>query len=148
METKRFQVGAGMAALFLAFLTVSCSSEKVSSVPGAKDGESSCSKNSLAAEHVSISSHANSSKFNGCFLNHLRLNGLDALEAKICAYLVIRPNGEVSHAKVKGLDESLSTDLRWCLEQEFWKMNYSGLQFDVSQKIKFPISFKVERVSK
>ncbi|MEX0797955.1 MAG: hypothetical protein WEB87_06335 [Bacteriovoracaceae bacterium] len=105
----------------------------------------SCAENSLEAAHVNISTHASAHKFNGCFANYMGLNDLNELDVNICAFLLVRPDGSVSNAKVTGNHKALSNDLKWCLEQEFWKMNYSKLQFDVPQRIKFPMDFEVRK---
>ncbi|MCO4755786.1 MAG: hypothetical protein KC478_14995 [Bacteriovoracaceae bacterium] len=108
--------------------------------------DSSCKADSIEASHIELATKAMSSKFSGCFSNYLRLNKLDELSVKVCSHLIIHPVGKVVKARVSSNEsKALSNDLKWCLEQELWKMNYSKLQFESSQSVKFPLHFQVRK---
>lgn len=136
---KKYGLNILIISLFLG-----CSTRKESSAP-AKNRHSTCASNSQAASHAAIATRAKSQNFAGCFVNHLKLNHISETRANVCARLTVRANGSVANASVQGDGDSLPNDLRWCLEQELWKMDYSKLQFSVSQKITFPLRFEVRK---
>ena len=110
-----------------------------------REQASTCSAQSQEASHISIATKARAQMFSGCFANYLKLNKIEEIEVKVCNHLTVRANGTVAYARVSGDGADLPTDLRWCLEQQLWGMDYSKLQFSVSQKISFPMHFEVRK---
>ena len=107
---------------------------------------STCKADSIEASHIELATKAMASNFSGCFANYLKLYKLESTQVNICSHLVIYPTGKVAKARVSSNDsKALSNDLKWCLEQELWKMNYSKLQFEFSQSVKFPLKFAVRK---
>lgn len=77
-----------------------------------------------------------------CFQNYLKFEQQKQQQLFTCNQISIRRNGTVSYVQTTSSDKrALPRDLEMCLEQEFWKMNFSGLQIERSYIISFPLNF-------
>lgn len=110
-----------------------------------KKPASLCEAEGMDDKHVSLAIQAMSSKFSGCFKNYFKLYEVESVDLKVCNQITIRQNGSVSRARVIGNGMPISNDLRWCLEQELWKMDFSKLQFERTKRISFPLHFEVRK---
>jgi hypothetical protein len=76
-----------------------------------------------------------------CFRNYLRFETNKKQLIKTCTRLNIKRSGDVSFVNVLGVSpRNVPKDLKMCLEQEYWKMKFSGLQLDKSYSLKFPLN--------
>lgn len=105
----------------------------------------SCRPKTIESRHASIAVRSQASKFAGCLSNYMRLRNLSEFDLAVCADIGVKRDGSVSYASARGAGDSLPNELKWCLEQELWKTDFSKLQFESSQKIRFPIRFEVRR---
>jgi len=110
-----------------------------------------CSDKAQASSHAQIAARANSQAFSGCFKNYLKLNpDAENLSVKFCAHIKTNSQGGVRRASLQdgvfnGDASSFPNDLRWCLEQQLWKLDFSGLQFGSPQILSFPLAFEVRK---
>ena len=59
----------------------------------------------------------------------------------MCTRLNVKRSGKVSFVKVFGVSpKRVPKDLAMCIEQEYWKMAFNGLQLDRSYSVKFPLN--------
>lgn len=119
-----------------------CASEKESLVQNQKPFKS-CASPGLDSRHIRLSTQAKSHKFNGCFANYLKLHKIEHFNLNTCVDMRLDSSGTVSNVSISGDD--LSNDLKWCLTQELWKMNYSKLQLLNATRVKFDLNFKVRK---
>jgi hypothetical protein len=76
-----------------------------------------------------------------CFRNYLRFEKNKKQLIKTCTRLNIKRSGDVSFVNVLGVSpRNVPKDLKMCLEQEYWKMKFSGLQLEKSYSLKFPLN--------
>ena len=122
--------------LLLALFLLSCSSSKDNKV--ASDN-GYCSSNKLLSKHIRIYAQYNMNSLKNCVANYVRMNK-KKLSVTTCNNLTINRFGKASRAKVTGTN--LPTDLKWCIEQAFWKADYSKLQISKKTFVKFPLSFE------
>ena len=123
-------------------LLFSCASEKKKLMQNQKSSVS-CTSPGLDSRHIRLSTQAKSHKFNGCFVNYLKLHKLDYLNLNTCVDMRLDSTGTVSNVSISG--DKLSNDLKWCLTQELWKMGYSKLQLLNATRVKFDLNFKVRK---
>lgn len=128
------------------FSSLSCSNARLESKGrGSSSRGASCVAASQASKHAAISTRMSASRFSGCFLNYLKLHKTDSVHVELCSYMTVQADGAVSRARVVSAKGDLSNDLKWCIEQALWKMDYSGLQFQSTKNLQFPLSFKVRK---
>lgn len=124
--------------LALILLLASCSSnEKQKTVA---ESNSACTTNKLIDKHVRIYSEYNISSLKNCLVNYIKLNPKKSLSVQTCNALTLDRRGKVIAANVYGRD--LPTDLKWCVEQAFWKADFALLQIKSKTFVKFPLSFE------
>jgi hypothetical protein len=76
-----------------------------------------------------------------CFRNYLRFEKNKKQLIKTCTRLNVKKSGNVSFVKVLGVTpRNVPKDLQMCIEQEYWKMQFSGLQLERSYSVKFPLN--------
>lgn len=77
-----------------------------------------------------------------CFKNYLKFQDDKEQLLQTCNELVIKNSGKVSSVQVisRG-NQPIPKDFKWCLEQEFWKMDFSALQLDHDYQVVFPLNF-------
>lgn len=97
---------------------------------------------SVDEKHLIIATQIKSSVMVNCFKNYLRFEKNKKQVISTCNQLAVRKRGDVSFVQVTNANKrSLPKDLKMCIEQEYWKMDFSGLQLDQSYIIKFPLNF-------
>ncbi|MBC75248.1 MAG: hypothetical protein CME64_04465 [Halobacteriovoraceae bacterium] len=127
----------------LAFLVLSLSACANNKGPGRKTA-TTCGPTDLKSKHIKLATQANAKKFHGCFVNYFKLHKVEQLNLNACVNINIASSGRVSSVSLKPENNSsLSNDLKWCLTQEMWKMDYSKLQFSKRSSAKFNLNFKV-----
>lgn len=139
-------------SIFIAALTFGCAAlPQKNEAKKNTDASFQCGGNAQASSHARIAARANSQAFSGCFKNYLKLNP-DAknLSVKFCAHIKTNSQGGVRKASLQdgvfnGGASSFPNDLRWCLEQQLWKLDFSGLQFESPQILSFPLAFEVRK---
>ena len=78
-----------------------------------------------------------------CFKNYLRFEKNKNQVIGSCNQLSIKKSGRVSHVQVTDLRrKKLPKDFAMCVKQEFWKMNFKGLDLTRSHFIEFPLNFQ------
>lgn len=83
-----------------------------------------------------------SSVMGNCFRNYLRFEQNKKQTIGTCNQISIRRGGKVNYVQVTNLNrKSLPKDLKMCMKQEYWKMDFSGLQLERSYIINFPLTF-------
>lgn len=76
-----------------------------------------------------------------CFRSYLRFEEKKRQLIKTCTRLEVNRSGRVTYTKVLGVSPRIvPKDLQMCLEQEYWKMEFHGLQLDRSYSLKFPLN--------
>ena len=117
-------------------LVISCSQTKEKKVTSSNP---SCTTNKLLDKHVRIYSEYNMGTLKNCLVNYIKLNPKASLSIKTCNTLVLN-RGKVVGATVYG--KGLPRDLKWCIEQAFWKADLSLLQIKNKTTVKFPLSYE------
>lgn len=83
-----------------------------------------------------------SSVMKNCFLNYLKFEKQKKQTISTCNQLSINRGGKVNYVQVTDLHKKrLPKDLQMCIKQEFWKMDFRGLQLAKSYVINFPLTF-------
>jgi hypothetical protein len=83
-----------------------------------------------------------SSVLANCFKNYLRFEKNKKQVISTCNQLAVRKNGKVSFVQTTNVHKkNLPKDFKMCVKQEYWKMNFEGLQLEQSHIIKFPLNF-------
>lgn len=137
-------------SISLAALAFGCAVDSQKASPKASS-KLECGGEGLASKHAEISARASAQAFSGCFQNYLKLNPqTEAFKVKFCAHIKTDSQGAPRRASLKsgsfnGDMDSFPNDLRWCLEQQLWKLNFSGLQFEAPQILSFPLAFEVRK---
>jgi len=133
--------------LVLLFLMASCSSYKeariqeavnAAKVDDCQDTDSFGDKKFLMASAIH-----HSKVLSRCFENFMRFETNKKQTVKTCNILTVRKDGKVTYAYTRGYKGTvLPKDLKMCMEQDFWKMHFKGLQLDKGYTIKFPVGFQ------
>ncbi|MAZ48301.1 MAG: hypothetical protein CME65_07040 [Halobacteriovoraceae bacterium] len=77
-----------------------------------------------------------------CFKHYLKFQDNKEQLLQTCTELVIKSSGRVASVQtISRTDSVIPKDFKWCLEQEFWKMDFSALQLDHDYQIVFPLNF-------
>lgn len=132
--------------LILSFLVLSCSTgnkqSNTSKAAGISKDTCSNSSNSIDIRHLVIAAKAKAPQLVSCFRNFLRFEEQKKQRISTCNILTIRKSGKVKFAYSRGSAQSrLPKAMKMCMEQEFWKMQFTGLQLGKSYTIKFPLLF-------
>ena len=140
-----------MKTFIILFLLVSsCAHEVTKSKPKKKIRKTSrrfndCTleMNDISNRHLVIAAQSKARAFQKCFQNYLRFEQDKNQTIAVCNLLTVKRTGKVSFVYTRGhLGHQLPKDLKMCIEQEFWKINFSGLQLQKQHQIRFPIEFK------
>jgi hypothetical protein len=138
----------------LVFILLSCSQIKIitKAEPAPKPGTfSSCSENSRDQNHrhLVVAAKIKSSVIGNCLKNYLKFEQNKKQSFSMCNQLFVKTKGQVSYVQVSSSDgKPLPRDLEMCIEQEYWKMNFRGLQLDRSYQIKFKMNLSSIPVTK
>ena len=77
-----------------------------------------------------------------CFKHYLKFQKDKEQLLQTCTELVIKRTGAVRSVQtISRTKETIPKDFKWCLEQEFWKMDFAALQLDRDYQIVFPLNF-------
>lgn len=128
----------------LLYFFVSCAN--VSSIPRkvTRDVSSSCDQEYASSErkHLVTAARIKSSTLVNCFKNYLRFEQNKKQKISVCNQLSIQKNGRVSYVQVTNSNKkNLPKDFQMCIEQEYWSMNFKGLQLEESHLIRFQLNF-------
>ena len=84
-----------------------------------------------------------SSDLGYCFANYLKFEAEKKQTIQTCNQLSISKYGKVNYVQVTDLNKKrLPNDLKMCLKQEYWKMNFKGLSLQKNYVIRFPLTFQ------
>jgi protein involved in sex pheromone biosynthesis len=121
---------------FLAFLLAGCSSSTKT------NANKFCTYRSenIQSKHVIIMASSQQKKLGRCFQNFLQFEKEKNKSLVVCNTLNVAKNGKVTYTKVSG--KGVPRDLKMCLEQEFWMMNFKALQLEKNVYVQFPLTFK------
>ena len=129
-------------------LTVSCATEtkdRKNKQVRSRESNKSCNavNESLEEKHVTIAARNKARVLSRCFANYMKFEKNKSQNIYSCNLLTIRSNGSVKYVYTRGQSGStIPKDLKMCIEQELWKMNFKGLQLNREVSIRFPIEFK------
>ena len=123
----------------LSLLIIGCTSKSEKKKVIALNSNS-CTTNKLIDKHARIYSEYNIAGLKNCLENYVRLNPKKSISVELCNSLVLSSRGKVISANVYGKD--VPTDLKWCVEQAFWKAEFSLLQIKERTNVKFPLNFE------
>jgi hypothetical protein len=82
------------------------------------------------------------SKMKACFKNYIKFQEESKQTLKVCHTLNISKDGRVTYSNVTPIEGRVSNDLKMCLEQGFWVMNFEKLQLDEDLYVKFPLIYQ------
>ena len=131
----------------LAALLVSCSTNNQvkkghSRVESSKSDCSNDSEN-WDKKFLTISARHHSKQLSHCFQNYIRFETNKKQTIKTCNILGVNRSGKVTYVYSRGMKGTIiPKDLKMCMEQDFWKMHFKGLQLEKGYTIKFPLGFK------
>lgn len=103
-----------------------------------------CSKlySETEKKHLVIAAKIKSSVLANCFRNYLRFETEKKQSISVCNQLSIKKSGRVSYVQITNANKRvLPKDLKMCIEQEYWKMDFEGLQLESSHLIEFQLNF-------
>lgn len=99
--------------------------------------------NHFEGRNLITAAQIKSTVLKNCFLNFLKFEQNKKQTIGTCNQLSISGGGKVNYVQVTDLNrKQLPKDLIMCMKQEYWKMNFSGLQLERSYIINFPLTFK------
>ena len=135
--------------LFLLFIFSSCAGVKV--LDSKKSSEASkaskaafCKQQYSETEkrHLVMAAKIKSSVLANCFRNFLRFEENKKQSLSVCNQISVKRDGRVSYVQVTNANRrTLPKDLKMCIEQEYWRMNFSGLQLAENHLIQFQLNF-------
>lgn len=98
--------------------------------------------NNVEKRHLVKAAKIKSSVLANCFKNYLRFEKNKKQTLSVCNQLYIKRSGRVSFVQVvNATRKALPKDLKMCIEQEYWAMNFKGLQLLNSHSIVFQLNF-------
>ncbi len=120
-------------------LMASCSTNQKAS----KSQVGVCSPNTREVQdrHLIMSAKSKSKILARCFRNYLKFEKNKKQSIKFCSNINVSKAGKVTYSKVFGIGSKLPKDFKMCLEQEYWMMNFKGLQLEKASYIHFPFEF-------
>lgn len=130
----------GMAIVYGLFF--SCAQKEVKNQSSHAKTLCEFKSSDIEKRHIFMSVSSNQ-KLTSCFLNYLRFETQKKQKISTCNKIHIRKNGKVSFAlSMRDKNSKMPKDLRMCIEQELWSMNFEKLQLSSSKKITFPLIFQ------
>ena len=130
----------GLLPLGLLFLS-SCSVDGIKAINQKKSSQCALTDGKVEQRILIMAAKSRASKLAYCFSNYLRFEKNKKQEINTCHQLSIRKNGKVSYTQITGIGKKLSNDLEMCMEQEYWKASFPGLQLESGHTIRFPLKF-------
>ncbi len=134
-----------ISILSVCSIAVSCSSHKNKSVVPKVAMDTDCKEtNVLQIEKHLVIAAKNQKQKNlvSCFKNYLKFEKNKQQKLMTCSQINIKRSGRVSFVKTISTDNrKIPKDFKWCMEQEFWRMDFAGLQLDRDYQIMFPLNF-------
>lgn len=98
--------------------------------------------NSLEQRHLAIAAKNKVKVFSRCFDNFIKFEKNKNQKFYTCMLLTIHKNGAVKYVYSRGqFGTEPPKDLKMCIEQEMWGMDFSGLQLGKSLTVRFPVEF-------
>lgn len=135
-----------ISILSVCSIAVSCSSNKNKVERPTKVAlDSKCREtNVLQIEKHLVIAAKNQKQKNlvSCFKNYLKFEKNKQQKLMTCSQINIKRSGRVSFVKtISTNSDKIPKDFKWCMEQEFWRMDFAGLQLDRDYQIMFPLNF-------
>jgi hypothetical protein len=130
--------------LLISLLVLSCSTGTKTPKKETKQIGDSCANTSQSIDkrHLVIAAKSKAPELVSCFKNYLRFEENKKQKISTCNILTIKRNGSVKFAYSRGHEQSrLPKAMKMCMEQEFWKMRFKGLQLGKAHTIKFSLVF-------
>jgi hypothetical protein len=124
--------------LICLFILAGCSSKPATLL----ENHSCKSKPNQQSAHATMSIKSQMSKMKACFKNYIKFQEESKQTLKVCHTLNIAKTGKVTYSKVTPIEGRISNDLKMCLEQGFWVMNFEKLQLDEDLFVKFPLIYQ------
>ena len=107
--------------------------------------ESGCKETKLLLEERHLVLSAKNQKQEhlvDCFRNFLKFEKNKHQKISTCNQISISRRGKVRFVQIRSEDKrALPKDLKMCLEQEFWRMDFAALQIKRDYIISFPLIF-------
>lgn len=129
----------------IVLLLIGCAGVKpLSNVAKTEKQKSYCVQNYKNTEkkHLVMAAKIKSSVLANCFRNYLKFEKNKKQKISVCNNLSITRSGKVNYVQVTNANRrQLPKDFKMCIEQEYWTMNFSGLQLDKSHSIIFQLNF-------
>lgn len=130
-------------------MILGCSSPKKKAVKEPRDfsdeqkfADCNSQNRSIDQRHLAIAAKNKSRVFGSCFNNFIKFEKNKNQILFTCNLLTINPDGGIKYVYSRGqFGTDLPKDLRMCLEQEMWKMDFSGLQLNQTLTVQFPVEF-------
>lgn len=129
------QAQLSLPILMILLFTSSCASP-VSSKTNVK---CESDNQSIISRHIALKATYQKNSLVRCFQNFLQFEQNKEQKIHVCNTLNVAKSGKVTYAKVNGI--KLPKDLKMCLEQELWSMNFKSLQPETDILVRFPITF-------
>lgn len=124
-------------------LFTSCAHQQIDSVKS-NSTRKNCQDDKWQTRHVKMATRAQGNRFASCLVNYMRLRNLSELNLNVCVKAQITGQGKVAGISLSSMNDSdIEQELRWCVEQELWKLDYAALQLEFGDVFHFPLDFKV-----
>lgn len=127
-----------MKKIILLIILSGCSSK-----PVVLSEKHSCQNTaSQQSSHAILSIKSQISKMQACFRNYIKFEENSKQTLKICHTLSISKKGKVTYSSVNPIEGRVPNDLKMCLEQSLWVLDFQKLQLDNSLYVKFPLIYQ------
>ena len=97
---------------------------------------------SIESKHAILSAKRQGGALGNCFKNFIKFETDKTQSVHICHTLNVSKNGSVTYSKINGINSRVSNDLKMCLEQSLWTMDFKSLQLSENLFLKFPLSYQ------
>lgn len=129
--------------VFLFFL--SCSNiQSINKKTVKKEPRKECAprRRGIETRHLVSAARIKSSVLASCFKNYLKFEKEKEQYMSTCNQIVVKKYGKVSFVQITNTNKkALPKGFKMCVEQEYWKMNFRGLQLSRTHMIKFKMNF-------
>jgi hypothetical protein len=95
---------------------------------------------SIVSRHIALQVSSQKNRLVHCFKNFLQFEENKEQTIHVCNNINVARSGKVTYAKVNGI--KLPKDLKMCLEQQLWTMNFRAIQPTKNISVRFPITFR------
>ena len=107
-----------------------------------KQKDCSVQKPTQNQRHLIIAAKSKARLLERCFYHFMKFEENKKQKIFLCNNLTVERHGVVSFVYTRGqFGSSLPKDLKLCVEQEMWRMDFQGLQLSEKGTIQFPIEF-------